>query len=181
MVFLSDIFQRIKFWKECDRLGPDIPYTHWMLYFKTTMLHLCKRKFKYFDDAAEFRPGAYAVSCSNIHIGKGVTVRPQSMLFADAEAGITIEDEVLLGSGVHMYTNNHRFNETHLPIKEQGYKKHGEILIQRGSWIGANSIILAGVTIGKNSVVGAGSVVTKSVPDKTVVAGVPATIIRYLQ
>ena len=52
--------------------------------------------------------------------------------------------------------------------------------MKEGSWIGANAIILPGVTIGKNAVVGAGSVVTKNVPDFSVFAGAPARLIKML-
>jgi acetyltransferase-like isoleucine patch superfamily enzyme len=52
------------------------------------------------------------------------------------------------------------------------------IVLKRNCWIGANSVILSGVTVGVNSVVAAGSVVTKDVPDDTVVAGVPARVIK---
>jgi len=52
------------------------------------------------------------------------------------------------------------------------------IVLKRNCWIGANSVILPGVTVGVNSVVAAGSVVTKDVPDDTVVAGVPARVIK---
>lgn len=56
-------------------------------------------------------------------------------------------------------------------------KKLGKVVIGTNAFIGANSIILPGVTIGKNSIVGAGSVVTKDIPDNVVVAGNPAKII----
>ena len=54
------------------------------------------------------------------------------------------------------------------------------ILIKKNAWIGAGAIILHGVTVGENSVVAAGSVVTKDVPDNTVVAGIPAKIIKNI-
>lgn len=52
------------------------------------------------------------------------------------------------------------------------------IVLKRNYWIGANSVILPGVTVGENSVVAAGSVVTKDIPADTVVAGVPARIFK---
>jgi acetyltransferase-like isoleucine patch superfamily enzyme len=55
------------------------------------------------------------------------------------------------------------------------------ILIKRNAWIGAAVTILPGVTIGENSVVAAGAVVSKDVPDNTVVAGIPAKIIKSLK
>lgn len=180
---LREIFKRVKFWKNADRLGPDIPYTHWRLYFKSTMIGLCKKKFKYFDDTAEFRPGAYAIACSKIRIGRMVVIRPNTMLFADPRengAEIIIDDDVSVGSGVQMYVHNHRFNNTAIPIINQGHCMSKKIVLKRGCWIGANAIILPGVTIGENAVVGAGSVVTKSIPDKVVAVGNPARIIKYL-
>lgn len=180
---LKELRERIKFWKKADRIGPDIPWTHWRLHFKSTMRELCKEKFKHFDDTAEFRPFAYAISCSKISIGRKVVIRPGVMLFADTRPdgkGITIEDDVMLGSGVHIYVGNHRFDNPEIPIIEQGHYDSQEVILKKGCWIGANSIILPGVMIGENTVVGAGSVVTKSMPAKVLVAGNPARIIREL-
>jgi len=152
------------------------------------MVTLCKSKFRHFGQGAEFRPGAYAVSCSNISLGDNVVIRPGTMLFASPtgklEGGaIVIEDNVLLGAGIHFYTNYHKFSDPTIPIYFQGYdevEQDGSIVIRHGSWIGANVILLRGVTIGNNSVVAAGSVVTKTVPPYVVVAGVPARVIRKL-
>ncbi len=55
------------------------------------------------------------------------------------------------------------------------------ILIKQNAWIGAAATILPGVTIGENSVVAAGAVVSKDVPDNTIVAGIPAKIIKSLK
>lgn len=182
-MFLNEILRKRKFDKSSDRLGPDIPFTHWRLYFKSLMLRLCKEKFKYFSDSSEFRPGAYAVCCSKISIGNRVVIRPETMLFASPGvngAGIIIEDDVLVGSGVHFYTGNHSFKDIKMPIIDQGHDESKEVVLKKGCWIGANAIILAGVTVGENSVVGAGSIVTKSVPAKVVVAGNPAKIIKKI-
>ena len=62
--------------------------------------------------------------------------------------------------------------------KDWSNVKKGKIVIKDKAWIGFNSIILKGVTIGEGAIVGAGSVVTKDVPDWTIVAGNPAKIIR---
>jgi acetyltransferase-like isoleucine patch superfamily enzyme len=176
-MLILEIIERFKFCKNANRIGPDIPFTHWKLHFKSTMLKLCQNKFLYFDNTAQFRAGAYAEYCSNISIGKNVVIRPNSMLFADKYAKIIIEDNILIGSGVHFYVDNHKFDLKDIPIIDQGYYPSKDIIIKEGSWIGANAIILPGVVVGKNSVVAAGSVVTKSVLDFTVVAGVPAKII----
>ncbi len=180
---LMELLKKYTFWKTADRIGPDIPGTHWRLHLHSTMLSLCKRKFKNFHDTAEFRPGAYAIGCSRISIGRRVVIRPGSMLFADPRengSGITIEDDVLIGSGVHIYTVNHKFDDPTVPIIDQGHHASEEIVLKKGSWIGANAVILSGVIIGENSVVGAGSVVTSSIPARVVAAGNPAKIIRRI-
>ena len=182
-MFISDLIKKIKYDKNADRLGPDIPFTHWILYFKKPMLKLCKKKFKSFSDTSEFRPGAYAVCCSKISIGKRVVIRPGTMLFgspAEKGAQIIIEDNVLIGSGVHFYSSNHSFANTQIPIIDQGNDDSKDIVLKNGCWIGANAILLAGVTIGNNSVIGAGSVFTKSIPSGVVAAGIPAKIIKYI-
>lgn len=180
---IFELFSRLKFWITTDRLGPDIAGTHYKLYFKKTGRKLCEKKFKYFGEGAEFRPGAYAIACSRISIGKNVIIRPSTMLFADPRidgAEIIIEDEVLVGSGVHFYVNNHRFDNIQNPISKQGHYDGKSIVVKSGSWIGANSIILAGVIIGHNSVIGAGSVVTKNVPDYSVAVGNPAKVVKQI-
>ena len=180
---ILQLIKKIRFDKKTDRIGPDIPFTHWKLYFKSKMIRLCKKKFKYFAKTAEFRPGAYAIACSKISIGERVIIRPGTMLFADPRkdgAGIFIEDDVLIGSGVHFYVGNHFFKNPNLPIIDQGHEKSSPIILCKGCWIGANAIILPGVTVGKNSVVGAGSILTKSIPDKVIAAGNPCIVIRKL-
>ena len=180
---MLSFFRKMQLWWKADRIGPDIPINHWLLHFEQSMRHLCQNKFKFFHHTASFRHGAYAICCSKISIGAYVTIRPGTMLFADPRedgAGITIEDNVLIGSGVHMYVHNHRFENTFLPISKQGWYPSKSILIKEGSWIGANALILPGVTIGKNAVVGAGSVVTKQVPDYAVVVGAPARVVKVL-
>ena len=183
MIF-SEARHRLRFWKTADRLGPDIPSSHWKLHFKSTMLKLCKEKFKYFSDTAELRPGAYAVGCKAISIGNRVVIRPGCMLHANPfrlDAGITIEDDVMMGSGVHIYVDKHNFNDPEVLIIDQGDAEPQPVLLSKGCWVGANVIILPGVTIGENAVVGAGSVVTRNVPPRTLAAGNPAGIIREIR
>ena len=186
MLSIQEIFSRIRFWKEADRIGPDILLTHWRLHFKSSMKRLCEKKFKHFGIGAEFRPGSYAEACSKISIGNYVVIRPGSFLFADPTeggGGITIEEKVLIGSGVHFYSNNHKFTDGNRLIYDQGYpepKITDSIIIRSGCWIGAGAIILPGVEIGKNAVIGAGTIVTRSVPAKVVVAGNPGKIIKSI-
>jgi len=178
---IREIFQRIMFWNNADRMGPDMLSTHWNLYLKSRMLYVCKKKFKKFDDTAEFRPGAYAIGCSKISIGHRVVVRPLTILHADSRphgAGITIEDDVLLGPGIQIYVDTHAYGDPLLPIIDQGFLDSKQVVLEKGAWIGAHSVILPGVTVGENSVVGAGSIVTRNIPARVVAAGNPATVLR---
>lgn len=180
---IKNIFLKKQFDLNSDRLGPDCPFTHWKLYFKKSMKTISKKKFKYFSESSEFRAGAYAITCSKISLGKKVIIRPNTMLFADPREGqgyINIEDDVMIGSGVHIYVSNHRYDLRDKNIIDQGHYDAKDVLLEEGCWIGANSIILGGVTIGKNAVIGAGSVVTKNVPTQTIYAGNPAKFIKKI-
>ncbi len=180
---IRDIIKKYKFDINSDRLGPDCPFSHWKLYFKKSMKKLCKEKFAYFGENSEFRAGAFADACSKIYIGNNVIIRPNSIIFAEpsGEQGkIFIEDNCLLGSGVHIYASNHSFNNPDVDIFYQGQQEGKDVKLMKGCWIGANSIILPGVVIGKNCVIGAGSVVTNSIPDFCVAVGNPARVIKKI-
>ncbi|MEX0333127.1 DapH/DapD/GlmU-related protein [Vibrio tubiashii] len=179
--FIKDILHKWRIHKNADRIGPDMPFSHWKLHLSTMMRKLCEEKFLSFAPTSDFRPGAYAIACSKISLGANVVIRPATMLFADDYAGIEIEDNVMIGAGAHFYVNNHKFDERKIPIIEQGYYPSEPIRVKEGAWIGANSIILPGVVIGKNSVIGAGSVVTKSIPDYCIAVGTPARIIKKIE
>lgn len=180
---IYDLIKKYKFDVSSDRLGPDCPFTHWKLYFRSSMCKMCQNKFMFFGKNSEFRAGAYAITCSKISIGNNVIIRPNTMLFADPrkkKGNIVIEDNVMIGSGVHIYVANHRFDSNEQDIIEQGHYDAKDVVLKQGCWIGANTTILPGVIIGENSVVGAGSVVTKSFQSRVVIAGNPAKIIKYL-
>lgn len=104
------------------------------------------------------------------------------MIFADPREGkqgrIIIKDDVMIGSGVHMYVANHRYDLKDKNIIQQGHQLAKDICIEEGAWIGANAIILPGVTVGKNSVIGAGSVVTHDIPPFSIAVGSPARVIK---
>lgn len=92
---------------------------------------------------------------------------------------VTIGSHVNLAQGITVTALNHNFDDTKKRIDEQGIATK-PVVISDDVWIGANAVILPGVTIGRHAVVAAGAVVTKDVPDNTIVGGVPATIIKKL-
>nr|WP_274960648.1 DapH/DapD/GlmU-related protein [Bifidobacterium crudilactis] len=109
----------------------------------------------------------------HLSLGKDVFIN-RGVVLVDL-GGITIEDHVLIGPHAALLTVNHPLDPKHrrgLIVKA--------ITIKRNAWIGANATILQGVTVGENSVVAAGATVTRDVPDNTVVAGVPAKVIKTI-
>jgi acetyltransferase-like isoleucine patch superfamily enzyme len=95
--------------------------------------------------------------------------------------GVTIEDEVFVGHGVMFINDKYpRATAAGGTLQTEEDWECLPTLVKRGASIGTNATILGGVTIGERAMVGAGSVVTQDVPDRAVVAGVPARILRYI-
>lgn len=92
---------------------------------------------------------------------------------------VKIGSHVNLAQGITVTALNHNFDDTNKRIDEQGISTNA-VTIEDDVWIGANAVILPGVTIGTHCVVAAGAVVTKDVPPHSLVAGVPAKIIRQI-
>jgi acetyltransferase-like isoleucine patch superfamily enzyme len=99
-------------------------------------------------------------------------------VFLDLPDKIILEDESILSAGVKILTHQDTGNRK---MSKFYTRKVAPVKIGSGSWIGVNSIILAGVTIGENCVVAAGSVVVNDVESKTVVGGSPAKFIKTLK
>jgi acetyltransferase-like isoleucine patch superfamily enzyme len=113
--------------------------------------------------------------------GEGLKIGDNSSIGPYAYIGcsgyIEIGNNVMMSPRVSIYSENHNFGETGIPMIEQGVTR-SFVKIEDDCWIASNSIILAGVTVGKGSIVAAGSVVTKDVPPYSVVGGNPAKIIK---
>lgn len=116
-------------------------------------------------------PPFYTDFGKNITIGKNVFFNT-GCSFQD-RGGITIGDGSLVGMNVTIATLNHG-----LPLETRNITYPSPVVIGKNVWIGSNATILPGVKIGDNSVVAAGAVVTKDVPENTVVAGVPAKAVK---
>lgn len=98
-----------------------------------------------------------------------------------AKNRIHLERDVLVGQQVVILDHNHAYEDIMTPISQQGITEGGTIRIGQGSWIGRGSAIICArgeLTIGRNCVVAVNSMVTRSIPDYSVVFGSPATIIR---
>ncbi len=93
---------------------------------------------------------------------------------------VCIGSHVNLAQGITVTALNHNFEDTTRRIDEQGISTK-PVVIGDDVWIGANAVILPGVTIGRHAVVAAGAVVSKDVPDYCIVAGVPAKVIKEIK
>ena len=89
---------------------------------------------------------------------------------------VCIGNHVNLAQGITITALNHNFSDVTKRIDEQGITTK-PVVIKDDVWIGANAVVLPGVTIGSHAVVAAGAVVTHDVPDNTVVGGIPAKVI----
>jgi acetyltransferase-like isoleucine patch superfamily enzyme len=121
--------------------------------------------------------GAFVEIQKGASIGKNCKISSHTFICE----GVHIGDNVFVGHGV-MFTNDlfpRATNQDGSPQTEKDWKVI-ETIVQKGASIGSNATILCGITIGENALIGAGSVVTKNVSPNTVVAGVPAKIIKTL-
>lgn len=125
---------------------------------------------------------------NDVTIGRYVMIRPSSYYGGDLGKGLVIDDNssigplgyvgcsgkisigknVMIGPKCSLFAENHIFLDTKSTIKSQGVNQKG-IVIEDNCWIGSNVIILDGVHIGKGSVIGAGTLVTKDIPENSVV------------
>ena len=114
-----------------------------------------------------------------INIGSNVFINDSS--YITAAHGIQIGDHCLIGSNVLITDNSHgHITLTDQPRIEQPLSSNGTVDIGSNVWICNNVVIVSGVKVGSNSIVAANSVVTGSVPEASLVGGVPARVIRYL-
>ena len=126
------------------------------------------------DESTWIVPPFYTDFGQFIRLGRKVFINSGCM-FMD-RGGITLEDHVFIGPHVNIITENHAEEPE---LRHNVYTR--PILVKRNAWVGAAAVILPGVTIGENAIVAAGAVVTQDVPDNTIVAGVPAKVIRKIK
>lgn len=118
--------------------------------------------------------GAYFLSGRDIIIGNNSGIGINAFL----DGQVTIGNNVMMGPNVTVWTRNHIFSRTDIPMIEQGLSPQEPVTICDDVWIGSHVIILPGVTIGCGSIIAAGAVVTKDVPEYAIVGGNPAKVIK---
>jgi len=122
-----------------------------------------------------YYPGVWVSPPSNIVIGNDVDLALNVLI--TTSGGVYIGDRTLIGYGTKILSSNHVIPDRDNRIFYAGHENK-KVIIENDVWIGANCLILPGVIIGEGAVVAAGSVVTKNVKKFSVVAGVPAKVIK---
>jgi acetyltransferase-like isoleucine patch superfamily enzyme len=112
---------------------------------------------------------------TGISIGRRTAVGLNNVILG--QGGVTIGNDCLLGPNVTLLSENHRFDSTTRPVREQGEVRKA-LVIGDDVWIGAGSTVMSGIKIGNGAIVAAGSVVTKDVESYSIVGGAPASVIR---
>jgi maltose O-acetyltransferase len=117
--------------------------------------------------------------CHNapLTLGRSCYLNRNVRLGSAGTASLTLGDNVMVGPNVVMDTSRHRDGRTDIPMKDQGME-YRPISIGDDVWIGANAVVICGVSIGRGCIVGAGAVVTRDLPPYSVAVGVPARVVR---
>lgn len=179
-------------------------YRAWVLRNRITTT-ICRIKCESVGKGTEFRGSAIVIG-GKAAVGKGISVGDNCRIYEHCQlvtdhfdprcgirignnchfnfgcylsgtGGLEIGDNCLFGPGAKIITGGHRFDDLDTDIVAQGLST-APVAIRDNVWVGAGAIILPNVTIGSGSVIAAGAVVTKSVPENSVVAGVPAKLIK---
>jgi len=122
-----------------------------------------------------FYPGVWIFTGRNLFVGDDVDFALGVIVTTDG--GVDIGDRVLIGYRTQILSGNHVIPPERGQIFSAGHVS-GPVKICQDVWIGANCLILPGVTIGEGAVVAGGSIVTKDVPHFTIVGGCPAKILK---
>ena len=120
-------------------------------------------------------PGHQLGDAPVLRVGSGCVIGRGSHIIA--HHSIVIGDDVFTGPYVYITDQNHGYTDPDVPIGRQ-WPSNAPVSIGSGTWLGAGVIVLPGAQIGRNVVVAAGSVVRGLVPDRCVIAGVPAKVVR---
>ncbi len=121
--------------------------------------------------------GTFVEIQKGVTVGKNVKISTHTFICE----GVTIEDNVFIGHNVSFINDKHpRSTNPDGELQTEADWKVIPTLVKRGASIGTSATIMCGITIGENAIVGAGSVVTKDVPPRAIVAGVPARVVKRI-
>ena len=122
------------------------------------------------------RVGWNVICIGDVSIGNNTYING-GVLQANEDSKIKIGDNCMISYDVNMRTDTHVYQNTEIPMICQGLE-YKDIIIGNDVWIGHGAYIMPGVTIGDGAIIGAKAVVTKDVPKYTIVAGVPAKVVK---
>lgn len=138
---------------------------------------LFSSRVKKFDKNTYVGVGVVLKGLHMLQVGANLSIH--DMCYIDAQGGLIIGDNVSIAHQVSILTFNHVWSNPDLPIKYNSIELE-PVVIEDDVWIGCGVRIMPGVTIGRRSVVAAGAVVTKDIPAGSLVAGIPAKLIKSL-
>jgi acetyltransferase-like isoleucine patch superfamily enzyme len=120
---------------------------------------------------------------TGVPVGAGTVINPNVLLYDEYRGLVKFGERVSVASGVALIAasgpNNSRLAEH--PYVRANLLQTAPITVEDDAWLGANAVVLPGVTIGAGAIVGAGAVVAEDVPAHAIVAGVPARALRSLE
>lgn len=145
---------------------PGGKFTKWIRYT------FCKQLFKSCGKNVVIESNAY-IPFHKVEIGDNSGIGFNAWLGA-----VKIGKDVMMGPDVVILSRNHIFYNCKVPMKLQGAAEEKPVIIGNDVWIGTRAIILPGAHVGNGAIIAAGSVVTRDVPDYSIVGGNPAKVIK---
>ena len=127
-------------------------------------------------DSPKIAPGVWIADPKKLHFGNDVGMSRN--VFITAGGGIWLHDHISIGPDCMIWSVNHNFDNPDLPVREQGWE-YKPVVIEEDVWLGACCIIKPGVTIGRGAIISAGTILSKSVPAMSIVAGNPGRVVGW--
>jgi maltose O-acetyltransferase len=144
-------------------------FNSFRVWYLQSVLRILKK-----DRRNKFQENIYIGDASKIRIGAGVQINEGVFI-----QGAIIGDYVMVAPNVTILSSKHNHKRLDIPMVFQGEEKDLIVTIEDDVWLGRNVLVMPGVTIKRGAIVAAGAVVTCDVPELSIVAGIPARVIKY--